>query len=477
MRITAILLLPYSVAGHAEMYEPPSRSTGGVAVGTPNCAGGSCLWFNNGCFIGCPSCTGTDDVSKEECPNPAFPTIPLGHPWFGTIFYDPILYCLENPADCQKAKDVGFFNDIHRNPWRAPGTAPVYNPCGVNGGGYVNGPHGTGGRAFFGFQQGWKGTEVSPLLRQTTWIAGSTVEVAFGLTANHGGGYQYRICRLNKQSWNITDQATEECFQKTPLDFVGDKQWLQWGNGLDKTNRTEINAVRVNWWHGVDVLPKGSTWTRNPVPPCNDIPRLGGHNHKCNGPAFTPPAPGVYGFGPGSCASGEEPCTLEEMQAREEMFTMGVVDLVKVPDVPPGDYVLSWRWDVEQLPQVWSNCADVKIKAKDTAKPTKSFSSWSGCEACCDTINHSPCANCTKCANDKTGDCAYCWNPLEGFLFGAIPQYQCLGYEGPDGGPGVWQTGDPFIGVKWSPGCPKCWATADSCKSSDRDVEETIQLV
>jgi len=157
---------------------------------------------------------------------------------------------------------------------------------------------------------------------------------------------------------------------------------------------------------------------------------------------------------------------------REEKFTFGIVDLVKVPDVPPGDYVLSWRWDVEQLPQVWSNCADVKIEVKGTAKATKPFTPWTGCEACCDNVQLAPCANCTKCLNDKTGDCSYCWNPLPGFQFGAIPQYQCLGHEAPDGGPGVWKTGMPFLGKKWSPGCPKCWAQKDSCKPSPRQVED-----
>jgi hypothetical protein len=28
----------------------------------------------------------------------------------------------------------------------------------------------------------------------TVWAAGDTVEVAWGVRANHGGGYQYRIC-------------------------------------------------------------------------------------------------------------------------------------------------------------------------------------------------------------------------------------------------------------------------------------------
>merc|ERR1712113_41211 len=125
------------------------------------------------------------------------------------------------------------------------------------------------------------------------------------------------------------------------LEFVGDKQWIQFGNGIDVKNRSEIPAVRIS----EGVLPKGSTWTRNPIPPCNDIPRLGGHNHKCSGPMFTPPLPGVYGFGPGACATGvpSEKCT--EMQMGPRAMPYGVVDRIKVPLVPPGDYILSFRWD------------------------------------------------------------------------------------------------------------------------------------
>lgn len=472
MMLLSAALLAAGADGHAMMYEPPSRSTGGIEVGQPNCAGGCCLWFNNGAFIGCDKASGTDSVTKEQCPNPATPTIPFGDKKYGTVFYDKFSYCLKNPVDCIGMQVKGFFDHVeNRVPWRYPGSAPVENPCGLNGGGHKSGPHGTGGEAFFGFHQGHKGTEVAPLLKETTWIAGSTVEVAWGITANHGGGYQYRLCKIREKNANITGQVSEECFQQIPLEFVGDKQWIQWGNGADVKNRTEIPAVRVR----EGVLPKGSMWTRNPIPGCNDVPRMGGHNHKCSGPMFPPPIPGLYGFGPGACASGVAPCTLDEMKSR--VMDFGIVDLVKIPmGIPEGDYVLSFRWDCEQLPQVWGNCADVKIAAKGKAKPTKPFSKWGGCEACCaETLG--PCANCTSCLNDKTGDCARCWTPLKGFSFGAIPEYQCLGAEGPDGGVGTWKPGMPFEGVKWSPGCPKCWKSPGSCLRSDREHAEDSEIV
>ena len=43
---------------------------------------------------------------------------------------------------------------------------------------------------------------------------------------------------------------------------------------------------------------------------------------------------------------------------------MAVLDVLQIPDdLPPGDYVLGWRYDCEATAQVWSNCADVKLVA------------------------------------------------------------------------------------------------------------------
>jgi hypothetical protein len=48
----------------------------------------------------------------------------------------------------------------------------------------------------------------------TVWKAGSTVDTMWAIRANHGGGYQYRLCP-------VTSNLTEECFQKTPMPFAG----------------------------------------------------------------------------------------------------------------------------------------------------------------------------------------------------------------------------------------------------------------
>lgn len=403
--------------------------------------------------------TTEDKPNSTVCPNPAEPTVQWQDPQLATVF----------PDGSALAAQLGDWTRSH--PWRFPGSAPVSNACGLNGGGVCSGETGTGAEAFFGYKQGHRGTDLPPLLKQTTWIAGTDVEVAWGITANHGGGYQYRLCRVADEAGRPVQDVSEECFQRTPLDFVGDKQWIQFGAGADTGRRFEIPATRVS----SGVLPEGSTWTKNPVPACNDVPRLGGHNHVCAGPMFTPPLPGVFGFGPGACATGvpSEACTLEQMASRTMDF--GIVDKVHIPaNLEPGDYVLGFRWDCEQLAQVWSQCADVKIRGQGTAQATKPFSPWSGCEQCCE-VTRGPCANCSRCLDDKSGACQYCWQPLKGFTFGALPAYQCLGFEAPDGGPSEWKLGMP-IDTMWSPGCPKCWRSTDSCSASDRETLPTADV-
>ena len=57
--------------------------------------------------------------------------------------------------------------------------------------------------------------------KQAKWVAGEYAEVAWGPLYNHGGGYQYRLC-------SAKEALTEECFQKTPLEFDRTKQTLVW---------------------------------------------------------------------------------------------------------------------------------------------------------------------------------------------------------------------------------------------------------
>ena len=37
-------------------------------------------------------------------------------------------------------------------------------------------------------------------------------------------------------------------------------------------------------------------------------------------------------------------------------------DLVEVPEsLEPGEYVLSFRWDCQNTPQIWSACASIEV--------------------------------------------------------------------------------------------------------------------
>lgn len=257
----------------------------------------------------------------------------------------------------------GSADDSYRfNPWRAPGYAPVADACGMAGGTLK--VHAGPGVAVFHDTQfakmGDLGSKVlTPAPSGTIWMAGSAVEVSWGIRYNHGGGYQYRLCPAKQD-------LTEECFQKIPLKFVRDTQTLRWNNG----SRFPIDGTFVD----EGTWPKGSTWAMNPIPridfdssssgqPADFKGCIFNHGH-VSGPAcrqFDPPCPWDAGWysQPGRTGS------VDVEGACSGDWTGGViVDQVIIPaDLAPGDYVLGWRWDCEESSQVWSNCADVTIVA------------------------------------------------------------------------------------------------------------------
>ena len=53
-----------------------------------------------------------------------------------------------------------------------------------------------------------------------------------------------------------------------------------------------------------------------------------------------------------------EPCDGECLRQ-----SPSVLDVVKVPYVKPGKYVVGFRYDCDATAQVWSNCADITIVA------------------------------------------------------------------------------------------------------------------
>merc|ERR1711988_84059 len=99
---------------------------------------------------------------------------------------------------------------------------------------------------FCKLSQGGDGVRL-PSVGTTTWKRGATVEVAWAISANHGGGYQYRLCKND-------GEVNEECFQKTPMKFAGDKQWLLYDDG----RRVQFEKPLVKVTEGV--YPEGSEW-------------------------------------------------------------------------------------------------------------------------------------------------------------------------------------------------------------------------
>jgi hypothetical protein len=272
-------------------------------------------------------------------------------------------------------------------PWRSPGAAPVLGSgCGVAGGGPVPLPN--GGTAPPSVPQGFDGFHL-PKKSPAIWHVGAIEEVAWAITANHGGGYSYRLCKLG-------ENVSEACFQRTPLRFAGDKQWLQYGNTTYqyskevKLSRFELPLVKVT----KGTFPSGSEWARVPVPGCrlcdqsvcgpglmpNETEKFkpggifgnatfyGGLKwfrqqqcaQSCAGLNLTACPPGMTQFP--EPLSGISGYTGTYPPVGHNGLEYSIVDNVIVPqDIEEGDCLLSWRWDCEQSHQIWQNCADIRI--------------------------------------------------------------------------------------------------------------------
>lgn len=283
---------------------------------TPGCEGLSCMWFSQGCGTGCPTCTEDNtNFFTSPCNSSKQPTV-----------NDPKLRTFNrNGMD-----PMGDWTASH--PWRAPGSAPVLDPCGMAGGSTKNNDAAGGIAPPPGHKMGDKGSQLAPSVG-AIWMVGSTVEVAWDLWANHGGGYQYRLCPKS-------ELLTEECFQQMPLPFANTTQRLRLGSGKE----FEIPATFVS----AGTLPQESTWAMNPVPACSEWT---GSN--CAEPQFPPPLgcdKDCWGYiGPGSASPSAHALPT-------------IIDHLVVPEgLTPGDYILGWRWDCEQTPQVWASCADVVV--------------------------------------------------------------------------------------------------------------------
>merc|ERR1712232_1037895 len=247
------------------------------------------------------------------------------------------------------------------NPWRAPGKAPVPDPCGV-----ASGYHNPAASADIpkGYQPYDLGTKTLPEQTPTYWKAGGTAEVGWALSAQHGGGYSYRLCPKGQE-------ITEACFQANHLSFTSKNTTVRYHDGSRKDFQIPTT----------DLITEGKHWRRNPNPGCAcDIGEgckaasgnetlKSGHSHvegvidrtlySKHGPA-TPLCPLGTMFD-----AGWEPVSMGFLTGQAAPFS--VVDEVVVPS-KKGEYVLSWRWDCEETDQVWNSCADIVIT--DTVPPT-----------------------------------------------------------------------------------------------------------
>ena len=200
---------------------------------------------------------------------------------------------------------------LKANPWFAPGHAPITDVCGILGGWtYTNAqdyPAGPGNYEKFrkgeigptnvgmpsvnmSIPAGTSGTAVllddldtkmmnaqgSNYLSNTNpvWKSGDVQEVSYSVSANHGGGIQYRICPLD---YLLNNTISEDCFEA--LEFVGDMSWFQYTNEHSELQSIPFTAVRVSDANTAGVLPKGSTWTQVGLPACVDT-------LKCDEPMF-----------------------------------------------------------------------------------------------------------------------------------------------------------------------------------------------
>jgi len=315
-------------------------------------------WFNNGTYVAAP----TLDPALRTWQDATQLTLWKMRVGIGLINFLPELLSggfLTKPLPTEGTVDL-----TRRMPWRAPGSAAVQSPCGVAGGngrGFTQlvGELGTASARIVDVDgglmvqtqdggYGWGPDARNYRFRdvvETEWKRGGVVDVAWAYWANHGGGYAYRICRLPD---NGPAGLTEACFQDTHLDFVGDTQWAQWGT--NESTRVPFLANRTR----SGTTPAGSHWTKNPAPVCRD-PAGGDLDVGCpdcsrgGGFQFPPPAPGVFGYG--QCVSNGT-----------YVAPFSIVDKVQVPlNISAGRYIISFRYDAEQTPQVWNTCGSIRL--------------------------------------------------------------------------------------------------------------------
>ena len=352
LRRALIVLGAAAVAGHGAMNFPRPRNSAPEAVfaADASCIGEACYWYQVGCFNGCSNCTG---IGKYLYPQST--DFPAGCALSEPTNNDPATRTWD-PHGLSPSGDFTKYN-----PWRSPGKAPVRDSCGAASGYRKRGEGKYPPEVPQGFPVWSKGSEVLPETNATVWTAGGIAEVAWSIAAQHGGGYQYRVCP--KRAGVALDEA---CFQEGVLPFVGHTHIVRFNDG--SVPDFEINATDL----ASGTHPPGSAWRRNPVPACNcDIGRhcqVGGTGfYAAYAHAPDPLSAAVCPTGTMFAAPFHGAAGLIGQLVGRPMY-YSIVDRVRVPHAV-GEYVLSWRWDCEETNQVWNSCADIRVSATEPPTP------------------------------------------------------------------------------------------------------------
>jgi len=325
--------------------------------GTDLCDNGqSCFWFSNGCTPGCKACDGNGNryPNFDHCPDEEKGLAPadllLKKYWTG---------------DKTWAENTTY--DIFKfNPWRAPGKAPVFDSCGMAGGRTTEAFNAAAFNTTAFASMGDLGTAVlAPRPTGTVWKRGGTAKTRWQITANHGGGYIYRLCPKGATSANLD----EGCFQKTELAWATATHVLRFANA---SKDFAISATDVAEGGGMG-------WRLNPFPnvrndPCDyNVTLHDGAGHHCafNCPGCGPPLYAADASCPAVCSKhypgtpdGRTPTLpFPNPTPGVDSHAFAVEDTVRVPaDIAAGEWVLGWRWDCEHSSQVWNSCADITIE-------------------------------------------------------------------------------------------------------------------
>ena len=205
--ITGALLLLAGGArvchGHGLMLDPISRNARD-GITTP----GGNMWFTTGCTIGCSQCNATGPPVGAGFPVDMAGTEPSAN--MGGYYGDG---CPNDHSKSKKATimdpelttmnaqsaghDVGGRPWVEWHPWRAPGSTPGLNPCGVAGGAHTNYSYRAGGFGpETGYKQGFNGSDLPPIPQQKRkiWKAGQTASVSWVPVANHVSAIVLYLC-------------------------------------------------------------------------------------------------------------------------------------------------------------------------------------------------------------------------------------------------------------------------------------------